>query len=165
MGLFDFFRSRRRRESALPEGIEAAGTPTAAVPARVEVTEAEPRVMNLQGQGDDLRNAILATLREHGVDAEKGDQVSVTDPDLQAAIFKTMSEHGLDVEQLGSVAAFSAGGLTFGGAETSFSARAEGGGDPEPSDTVGRLERLQALRERGALTDAEFEQQKRRILG
>ena len=40
-----------------------------------------------------------------------------------------------------------------------------GGGDAEGPDTVGRLERLQELRERGALTDAEFEQQKRRILG
>ena len=32
-------------------------------------------------------------------------------------------------------------------------------------DTVGRLERLQRLREQGTLTDAEFEQQKREILG
>ena len=153
MGLFDFFRSRRRRESALPEGIEVADSPPAGA-AEVGLTAAEPRVMNLQGHGEDLREAILGTLREHGVDAEKGDQVSVTDPDLQAAIFKTMSEHGLDVEQLGGAAAFGAGGLTF-----------EGGGDAEGPDTVGRLERLQELRERGALTDAEFEQQKRRILG
>jgi hypothetical protein len=164
MGLFDFFRSRRRRESALPEGVEVAEPPPAGA-AEVGVTAAESRVMDLQGHGQDLREAILGTLREHGVDAEKGDQVSVTDPDLQAAIFKTMSEHGLDVEQLGSAAAFGAGGLTFGGAKASFSARVEGGGDAEGSDTVGRLERLQELRERGALTDAEFEQQKRRILG
>lgn len=33
------------------------------------------------------------------------------------------------------------------------------------ADTVTQLERLQRLRESGALTDAEFEQQKRRLLG
>ncbi len=37
---------------------------------------------------------------------------------------------------------------------------------PRPqTDTVGQLERLQRLRESGALTDAEFEAQKRRLLG
>lgn len=36
---------------------------------------------------------------------------------------------------------------------------------PQGSDPIDRLERLAALKERGMLTDAEFEQQKRRILG
>lgn len=36
---------------------------------------------------------------------------------------------------------------------------------PQSSDPIDRLERLAALKERGMLTDAEFEQQKRRILG
>lgn len=36
---------------------------------------------------------------------------------------------------------------------------------PPSNETLSQLERLQALRERGALTDAEFEQQKRGLLG
>jgi hypothetical protein len=42
----------------------------------------------------------------------------------------------------------------------SFSGSGAGGGD-----TIAQLERLQRLREQGALSEAEFEQQKRRILG
>ena len=36
---------------------------------------------------------------------------------------------------------------------------------PPPDDPVDRLERLAALKDRGLITDDEFEQQKRRILG
>src|SRR5437763_1317814 len=36
---------------------------------------------------------------------------------------------------------------------------------PDHADPISQLEKLAALRESGALTDAEFEQQKRRILG
>lgn len=36
---------------------------------------------------------------------------------------------------------------------------------PAPQDPIDRLERLAALKDRGLLTDEEFEQQKRRILG
>jgi hypothetical protein len=37
--------------------------------------------------------------------------------------------------------------------------------EPDDDDVIGKLERLAALRASGALTDAEFEQQKRRLLG
>ena len=36
---------------------------------------------------------------------------------------------------------------------------------PAPNDPVDRLERLAALKDRGLITDEEFDQQKRRILG
>jgi hypothetical protein len=36
---------------------------------------------------------------------------------------------------------------------------------PPPSGPIDRLERLAALKDRGLLTDEEFEQQKHRILG
>ncbi|WP_240316477.1 SHOCT domain-containing protein [Mycobacterium persicum] len=39
------------------------------------------------------------------------------------------------------------------------------GAPPKSSDPIDRLERLAALKDRGMLTDAEFEQQKRRVLG
>jgi hypothetical protein len=180
MGLFDFFRSRRERESALPDGSqvaigEPAGTGTEAAIGQtdlsalgdlgklgglgelikqaasqgnlsVEVNEEPMQVMNLQGQGDGLRNAILETLRQHGIDAERGDQVQVTDPQLQQAIFKTLAQHGLDVSQM-------QGGSPLGAAELSTG-----------EDSISQLERLQRLREQGVLSAEEFEQQKRKII-
>jgi hypothetical protein len=38
-------------------------------------------------------------------------------------------------------------------------------GAPSASSVATELERLEALRERGTLTDAEFAEQKRRLLG
>ena len=48
-----------------------------------------------------------------------------------------------------------------------MNARATGTFRPAPShgDVADQLERLEALRDRGALTDEEFDQQKRRLLG
>ena len=179
MGLFDLFRGRRERESALPDGTQMsigepaqmqpgqAGQPDlsalgdlgqlgglgdlikqAASQGHVQVNQEPPTVMNLQGQGDELRNAILQTLQEHGIDAHKGEQVQVTDPALQQAIFQTLSQHGVDVSQMeGGAALGGSPGLIPGG------------------DSIGQLERLQKLRDEGALTEAEFEQQKKKILG
>lgn len=179
MGFFDVFRSRRERESALPDGAQASiGEPTppedggggaeadlsalgdlgslgelikqAASHGHldVEVNQEPTKVMNLQGQGDELRNAILQTLHQHGIDAQKGEEVKVTDPSLQQAIFQTLSQHGVDMSQI-------ADGAALG---TSSALGAE-------DDSIGQLERLQKLREQGVLTEAEFEQQKKRILG
>ena len=82
--------------------------------------------VDLRGQAE-LRDAALATLRRHGVDAEKGQQVQLTDPHLQQEIFTTLSEHGVDVTAVaGAVASDPAVPI----------------GD---EDTLGRLERLQPL--------------------
>ena len=182
MGLFDFFRSRRERESALPDGSQMSiGEPakTSAEGAvtgqpdlselgdldklgglgemiqqaaaqgnlSVEVNEEPMQVMNLQSQGDELRKAILDTLRQHGIDADKGDQVQVTDPDVQQAIFTTLAQHGLDVDQM-------QGGSALGAA-----------GQSTEEDSISALERLQRLREQGVLSAEEFERQKKKILG
>jgi hypothetical protein len=159
MGFLDFFRGRRERESAIStealpdasglggfgkvfeEALRSGGT-------QMSVSQGASQVMNLQGQAEDLRQAILETLRRNGIDAVKGQEVQVTDPDLQQQIFKTLAEHGVDV---GAVA----------GAVAADPAVPMGGG----GDTVSQLERLQRLREQGALTDNEFEEQKRRIIG
>ena len=42
--------------------------------------------------------------------------------------------------------------------------QAQAGAAPQSNDPVDRLERLAALKDRGLITDEEFEQQKRRIL-
>src|SRR3954454_21960317 len=181
MGLFDFFRGRRERESALSDGTQMSiGDPAKAEPGtgqaelaglgdlgqlgslgelikqaasqgNVQVSQEPTEVVNLHGQGDELRNAILQTLSEHGIDAHKGEQVQVNDPAVQQAIFKTLSQHGLDVSKL-------EGGSALGALGAS-SALGSGG------DSIGQLERLQKLHEEGALTDAEFEEQKKKILG
>jgi hypothetical protein len=49
-------------------------------------------------------------------------------------------------------------------AQQILSALGFGGTDGNDGDVIGKLERLAALRDSGALTDAEFEEQKRRIL-
>ncbi len=46
-----------------------------------------------------------------------------------------------------------------------FAAAGQLPGAPAPKDTINQLEELAALRDRGALTDAEFEAQKKKILG
>jgi hypothetical protein len=180
MGLFDFFRSRRERESALPDGVQASiGNPAqvetsggggqadlsalgdldqlgglgdlikqATSQGNVEVTQEPTQVMNLQGQGDELRNAILETLHQHGVDAQKGEAVNITDPSLQQAIFQTLSQHGVDMSQAEGASALDA-----------TPALGAGG------DSISQLERLQRLHDEGTLTEAEFAEQKKKILG
>jgi hypothetical protein len=151
MGIFDFFRRRRERESAVDLSQLGGYAPVLEQATKSRGAEATPALssahaLDFRGQ-EELRDAVLATLRRHGVDAEKGQQVQVTDPHLQQEIFKTLSEHGVDV-------------TAVAGAVASDPAVPMGG-----EDTVGQLERLQRLREQGTLTDAEFEQQKREILG
>jgi hypothetical protein len=58
--------------------------------------------------------------------------------------------------------------LLAAGAEASLGGErgpATAGDDPDAAGTVALLERLAALHERGALTDDEFAEQKRRLLG
>jgi hypothetical protein len=74
-------------------------------------------------------------------------------PELARQIEQAMRQAGISFDQDGS---------EFGGADTGFAWQpAEESGD----DVISQLERLSALRASGALTDDEFESQKRRILG
>jgi hypothetical protein len=73
------------------------------------------------------------------------EQVAQDDPQLQMRIMQVVQQH------MAEKAAGPAPATGFG----------EDGGD----DTVARLERLAALKDSGALTEKEFEQEKRKILG
>lgn len=178
MGLFDFFKGRRDRETPFPEGMSVGDTPQtdatgggdlaqlgeqfgnlgnlgeqiqqAFKQGNVTVTEGESNVLDLRGSG--ARDEILEVLREHGVAAEKGDQVNVTDADLQQKIFGVLAKHGLDAQQLAGAA---------GAAQAFAGAGALGGG----GDTVSKLEQLQKLRESGTLSEDEFQKAKQSILG
>lgn len=197
MGLFNFMKKRRERESAVPGGLPTGEddggssgsyssdgvsvTPsddgaTHLMATSTEVTEVqglgalgqvlnqaltgnptvmmsnESQVVNLQNQGDELRNSILETLKTHGIDAEKGQAVEIGDPAVAQEIMGKLSSLGLDPAHFGGPAALGLAGQ-MGDASTI-------GGD-----SISRLERLGKLHGEGVLTDAEFADQKRKILG
>lgn len=180
VGLFDFLRRRRERESAVP-GAMSSGAPAATDlevgsmspdqsgtsllsslgdlvdlgkdlqkamgQANFQVTQGASESLDLRGQGDELREEILGVLREHGIDAQKGDAVQVTDAGLQKAIFEKLAAGGVDLEAIGAAGAGFGAQPTVGG------------------DRISELERLAKLRESGALTESEFQAQKQKLLG
>ena len=105
------------------------------------------QVMNLQSQGDELRKAILDTLRQHGIDADKGDQVQVSRSGCPAGDLQDPRPARARVDQM-------QGGSALGAA-----------GSSTEEDSISALERLQRLREQGVLSAEEFERQKTKILG
>lgn len=111
--------------------------------ANVEV-EQSSQTIDLRGSG--AREEIAKVLREHGIDPEKEGQTidASTVPGLQEAILSALGEAGVEIP--------SAGG--FGG----------GVGAPQ-QDPIAQLEHLAEQRDAGAITDAEFEAQKRKLLG
>jgi hypothetical protein len=183
VGLFDFLSRRRQRESAVAGSMssgdaaadveigtasaEQEGVPSipglgnlgdlgkliqqAMTQGNVQVTQGSTEAIDLRGQDDQLRTEILETLREHGVDAHKGDEIRVTDPELQQAIFAKLAAHGLDAEMMGA---------NLGALGSGADAASPGG-----ADTLSGLERLAKLRESGAITEAEFQAQKQKLLG
>ena len=111
-------------------------------------------VMDLHEHSDELRGAVLETLKEHGIEAHKGQQVMVTDPAAQAAILQTLAQHGVNVDAAGG----QGGGLALGALHAGSGAAAA----PDPID---QIDRLAKLRDSGVLSDSEFEQEKRKLLG
>ena len=154
MGLFDFLR--RKDERAIPE----PGTPefdatvqASAIPDSQSVPMGEPgwtstdatsQTIDLRGSG--AREKIVDVLREHGIDPDKeGQQIDAsTVPGLQQAIFSALGDAGVQIPDAGG----------FGG----------GVGVPQ-QDPLAQVEHLAAKRDAGEITDAEFEAQKKRLLG
>ena len=85
-------------------------------------------------------------LREHGIDPDKKGQTidASTVPGLQEAILGALGASGLKIPDAGG----------FGG-----------GISPPPQDPLAQIEHLAKQRDAGEITDAEFEAQKRRLLG
>ncbi len=121
MGLFDFFKRRRERESAIPEGTEAAveATPTATPqpapgapnvpPGGVAVTMT-PELMqqmsglqqlmtthqvNLQSQPMEVRQAVASDLQAKGINAQVGGALQITDPQQIHDVVQVLKDHGL----------------------------------------------------------------------
>jgi hypothetical protein len=156
MGLFDFLR--RRDEKAIPE----PGTPEfeaavqgSAIADQQSVAMGEPgwtsteapegaQTIDLRGTG--AREEIVEVLRKHGIDPDKEGQTidASTVPGLQEAILSALGEAGVQIPEAGG----------FGG----------GVGAPQ-QDPLAQLEHLAKQRDAGEITDAEFEAQKRKLLG
>lgn len=113
---------------------------TAAAPADAAidaVTAARPDLAGAQVMGMPMADVI---------------RQAIADP---TAFREEMMRRGAEMQQHALGAAMAAQAAARPSAEPS----------PEGADPIERLERLAALKDRGVLTDDEFEQQKRRILG
>jgi hypothetical protein len=112
-------------------------------PGKAQV-EQSSQTIDLRGTG--AREQIVKALRAHGIDPDKKGQTidASTVPGLQKAIFSALGEAGVQIPNAGG----------FGG-----------GISPPPQDEVAQLEHLAKQRDAGQITEAEFEAQKRQLLG
>lgn len=176
MGLFDFLR--RKDESAIPEpgtpefeaAIQGSAIPDsqsvemgergwtstgaaaeqALAQLGIDPSEADVQVdqtsetIDIRGGG--AREKVLDVLRRHGIDPdEEGQQIDAsTVPGLQEAIFGALGEAGIQLPGAGG----------FGG-----------GVAPPQQDPLAQVEHLARERDAGRITAAEFEAQKKKLLG
>ena len=113
-------------------------------PSEAEVHDQGSQAIDLRGTG--AREDVEKVLREHGIDPDKkGQQIDAsTVPGLQEAILGALGASGLKIPN--------AGGF--------------GGGISAPKqDPLDQIEHLDKQRDAGAISDAEFEAQKRKLLG
>jgi hypothetical protein len=175
MGLFDFLR--RRDERAIPEpgtaefeaAVAGSAIPDEASvemgqsgwtsandaaeralaqlgidPSRADVEHSEAQTIDLRGT--DAREKVVDALRQHGIDPDKpGQRIDASSvPGLQEAVFGALGEAGIQIP--------GAGGF--------------GGGVSAPQqDPLAQVEHLARERDAGRITQAEFEAQKRKLLG
>jgi hypothetical protein len=158
MGLFSFLR---KDERAIPE----PGTPEfEAVVAGTAIPDSQSVSMGATGwastsaadealkshtvdlRGTEAREQVEEVLRKHGIDPDKQGQTvdASTVPGLQQAVFAALGMAGLKIPNAGGI----------------------GGGISAPQvDSLAQVEYLAAKRDAGELSDAEFEAQKRKLLG
>jgi hypothetical protein len=114
-------------------------------PGRANV-EVEQSSQTLDLRGTDAREDIMDALRKHGIDPDAQDQTIDAShvPGLQEDILRALGDAGVQIPNAGG----------FGG-----------GVAPPPQDNVAQVEHLVKQRELGAITEAEFQAQKRKLLG
>jgi hypothetical protein len=113
-------------------------------PGKVQVEEGSSQTIDLRGTG--AREQVLKALREHGIDPDKQGQTinAASIPGLQDSIFRALGQAGVQLPN--------AGGF--------------GGGVAAPQqDPLDQVAYLDQQRDAGKITDAEFEAQKRKLLG
>jgi hypothetical protein len=111
--------------------------------ANVEVEESS-QTLDLRDTG--AREKVVDVLRQHGIDPDKEGQTidASSVPGLQEAIFSALGEAGVQIPGAGG----------FGG-----------GVAPPPQDPLAQVEHLAKKRDAGEITEAEFEAQKKLLLG
>jgi hypothetical protein len=150
LALARFAQGRGRTSASSPFGDLSTGS---ASPGRPSVTFTSTGTPDPQEIAAALRAAIgNATTTTHVEVVDGGKRViDARDvPGLREAVLKALSDHGVDLEHAASTAA----------GESAAPSPAPSG----PAHDLELLEHLTELHEAGALTDAEFEAAKRRIL-
>jgi hypothetical protein len=154
MGLFGFLR--RKDEHAIPKPgtpefdamVQGSAIPDSQSVSMGEEGWTEPRpTQSIDLRGIGAREEVTEVLREHGIDPDRPDQTidASSVPRLQKAL--------MDVLRTGfGVQLPNAGG--FGG-----------GISPPRQDPLDQVEHLAKQRDAGGISEAEFEAQKRRLLG
>jgi hypothetical protein len=90
--------SAQATADALRQLAQAFGGASAA---QVSVERGGDYTLDLRGL-EGLRDQMLATLREHGVDPDSGQPVDATEvPGLQEALLRDLAESGVDIGRLG----------------------------------------------------------------
>ena len=180
MGVFDFFRRRRDRESAqaaigeiqgqggsvsfsgTPEGaaMEPAGNSgdwqkmlgALAGAAGSDVSHQSIDLRNVSG----LRDDVMAALRQAGVDPEDPGQVDASSvPGLQEALMQAFASNGIDFEALTGGALGEGVTIAGGGAGNAMG---------DAGAVKAQLDQLDQLKAQGVLSDAEYQQQRQRVL-
>jgi hypothetical protein len=156
MGLFGFLRKKDERaipEPGTPEfeaAVQGSALPDSQSVSMGEAGWASPdsqqpsQTIDLSGTG--ARDQVLKALREAGIDPDKKDQTidASTVPGLQESIFRALGRAGVQIPGAGG----------FGG-----------GIAPAQQDPLDQVAYLDRQRDAGKITDAEFEAQKRKLLG
>lgn len=106
--------------------------------------EQSKQTIDLRGTG--AREQIVQALRDHGIDPDKKGQTinAASVPGLQEAILNALGQQGVQIPGAGG----------FGGAVAT-----------PKQDPLDQLAHLDQQRDAGRITDAEFEAQKRKLLG
>ena len=152
MGLFDFFRRRSERESALAAG-QGPDAATFSVTTQPAVTQTSQTIDASGAVG--LRDDMFEILRRHGIDPESGTAVSIdasSMPGLAAEIQKSLSSHGIQLPEANWAPQGTDGIMQMGV-------------PPAGADTEDRLRQLTELLQSGLITQEEFNQQRGRIIG
>jgi hypothetical protein len=113
-------------------------------PGQAQVAQSTSHTIDLRGT--EAREQVEAVLRKHGIDPDKQGQTvdASTVPGLQQAILGALGMSGLKIPNAGGI----------------------GGGISAPQvDPLAQVEYLAAKRDAGELSEAEFEAQKRKLLG
>jgi hypothetical protein len=123
-------------------------------PASVEVDQAATeQTIDLRGTG--AREEVLEVLRRHGIDPDrKGQQIDAGKvPGLQEAVFKVLRAAGVQVPGMAD------------GPGTTIAAGPGGMRISSSVDPLAQVEHLAKKRDAGEITEAEFEAQKKQLLG